>query len=201
MARQVVGLDLSGFDKLKKKLDGKFDKRFRKNVKIAQKRNGLIGAGAIKEAIHAGDVFAPNSPVTIGIKGSSRPLFGEAAGSGLVASITHIVPKWDLAFIGVIRSRSVTSKDGRKYDLLNVAFIMHEGASVKVTQKMRNFFAVMSREEPGKWFPLNPSTKVISIPGRPFLRIAIAEAVEKLYVRQWNEAIQASLSNRKMRPL
>lgn len=201
MAREVIGLKLQGFDKLKRKFDGKFVKRFRRNVKTAQKRNGLIGAGAIKEAIHAGNVFAPNSPITIGIKGSSKPLFGEAAGSGLVAAITQIVPKWDLAFIGVIRSRTATSKDGRRYDLLNVAFIVHEGAAVKVTQKMRNFFALMSREHPGKWFPLNPATKVINIPGRPFLKIAASEAVEKLYVRQWNEAIQASISNRKMRPI
>lgn len=197
MARQLVNLKLEGFDELQDKLDDKkFRKRLKKNVRIAQKRNALAAEGLIKRAIFEGKEFDANSAITIAIKGSNRPLVDTG---GLVASINHAVPKWDIAFIGVLKSRQQTGEDGRKYDLLNVAFIMHEGASIKVTQKMRNFFALMARENPGKWFPIKPGTKVITIPRRPFLEMAVTEGAEKLYRKQWNEAIQASLSNRKMR--
>lgn len=197
MARDVLGLKLKGFDKLKTKLDvKKFRKWLKRNVRTAQKRNALFAEGEIKSKIMGEGNYASNSVITIAIKGSSRPLVDT---SGLVASITHAVPKWDIAFIGVLKSVAKTSEDGRKYDLLNVAFILHEGATIKVTQKMRNFFAMMARENPGRWFPMNPGTKVIHIPRRPFLEPAESEAMEKIYVRQWNRAIQAALSGRKMR--
>lgn len=197
MAKDIVSLELKGFDKLKDRLDDeKFRRRLKTNVRKAQKRNALVAEGEIKRKIMAGRDLAANSKITVAIKGSTRPLVDTG---GLVASITHAVPKWDVAFIGVLKSRLEATDDGRQYDLLNVAFILHEGASIRVTKKMRNFFALMARRHPGKWFPMKPGTRVIHIPRRPFLEFAVSEKVEKMYVKMWNKAVQDAISGKTTR--
>lgn len=188
-------LVLEGFDEFKDRVDPKkFDKRIRRRVELATKKNALVAEGAIKRAINSGQ-FDRNSVITIAMKGSSRPLVDTGA---LVASINHDVPKWDVAFIGVLRSRKVPRKGkgkARAYDILNVAFVLHEGASIKVTPKMRRFFAAMARENPGQWFPIRKGTSVIQIPRRPFLEAAFEDSRLALkYRRNWEDAVQRALS-------
>ena len=192
---KTIGLKVKGFEQLKEKLDHKkFSKLLKRNVRKAQRRNSLAAEGEMKRRIDAGRSLAKNSPVTTAIKGSSRPLVD---GGDLKASITHVLARWDLAFIGVLRTKKVTDQNGRVRDLLNVAFVLHEGATIKVTQRMRNYFRFMSRLYPGKWFPIKASTQVIRIPPRPFLKFATTKVMEKKYTREWNKAIQSAVSGRK----
>lgn len=188
---KLIDLELKGFDELRDRLDDKkFEKRLKREVAKATKRNALVAEAYIKRGINRGARYEPNSVITIAIKGSSRPLVDTGA---LSASITSRV-KWDVAFIGVLRSTQRKSRDGNSYDLLNVAFVVHEGAAIRVTDKMRRFFALMARENPGRWFPIRPGTKIIRIPGRPFLEAALDDNAVKTYRRNWERAIQRALT-------
>lgn len=192
---KTIGLKVKGFEELRSKLDHKkFSKLLKRNVRKAQRRNSLAAEGEMKRRIDAGRSLAKNSPITVAIKGSSRPLVD---GGDLKASINHLLVRWDLAFIGVLRTKKVSDENGRTHDLLNIAFILHEGATIKVTQRMRNYFRFMARLYPGRWFPLKSSTQVIRIPPRPFLKFATTKKMEKKYTSEWNKAVQAAVSGRK----
>lgn len=191
----IVRITLKNFDKLADRLDPKkFKTRLKKHVKQASKLNGLAAEGEIKRVINAGGTYKANSAITIAIKGSDRPLVDSA---NLSMSINSRVPRWDVAFVGVLRSRMVQDKQtGRSYDLLNVAFVVHEGAQIKVTPKMRNFFKMMAKQNPGKWFPLRKGTTVITIPPRRFLEAAFDSKPKEIYVKNWIKAIEDALAAR-----
>jgi len=185
------GLELIGFEELQDILDpAKFTTRITRHVKRATSKNALVGVGMIKRAIDSGK-FASNKPMTSAIKGSSRPLVDSGQ---LKLAITKQVKTWYLANIGVIRSKTVTDAQGRSEDVLSIAKVLHEGATIAVTPKMRRYFALMSRKFPDQWFPLKADTTSITIPPRPFLLAAISDKAVLIYQTNWAAAVQKALN-------
>ncbi len=204
MARS--GLKLIGFDKLKDRLDPKkFEKRLKKHVGNATLKNGLIAEGKVKEAINKGKVKssgsgkksgARNADLTILLKGSDRPLVDSGQ---LVKSIASDVRRWDLVLIGVLRNRVVTDKRGQKVGVKVIARALHDGATFKVTDKMRRLFfwlAFGNDDTKGVVKPLSPKTKTIVVPPRPFMAAALTNRLIKRYTANWNKAVGKVLAGK-----
>lgn len=156
-------------------------KRFKaitdRQMHIAIKLSCLIVVAKIRETMTEGN-FDSNAPLTILIKGDSKPLIGYRAGAQLFGAVTHHVSGLE-GFVGVM-------KNDAEY---GVAVTVHEGAEIKVTDKMRGMFLALWQtsqgkmdpnkltgavrdlydQMPGKWMPLKKSTTDIIIPSRPFI--------------------------------
>jgi hypothetical protein len=173
-----------------------FEARLKKQVKKSMELIGLVAADAITSGIDArqpppgmdspGEY--PNRPRTIAMKKNNTPLVGEAPAS-LRASIDHEVVRWDEVIVGVLRRRTERGGDGKPDDVINIAAIVHEGATIAVTPKMRVYMASIG-------FPIDPSTTKIRIPGRPFLRSALKRDLMEEYKKIWGDATQAALAGR-----
>lgn len=189
-------LKMKGFDELQKILDpASFESRLVNKVKRATAKVGLDAEREIKEDIYTGK-FQRNAPVTTAIKGSARPLVNTGQ---LAKSINSKQSDWDRVDVGVLRKGRVRDPDSGRFkkgdnDILNVAAVLHFGATIKVTEKMRNFFAMMSRQKPGEFTPLRQSTKVIVIPPRPFLESAIKKSQLDRYENIWGKAIDEAIA-------
>jgi hypothetical protein len=125
---------------------------------------------------------APNAARTVFIKGSTKPLVDRGQ---LVQALTSQVQSYGRAEIGVSRMAREA----------NVARIVHEGAIVPVTGKMRRMFRALSDVSRGKrdpstlrgraaalyarqkkgWKPLKESTTELRIPPRPFIREVVED--------------------------
>lgn len=197
----MAGLLLRGFTALKKALSPtKFRKRFEDEIGKATKLNALLGEGAIKEGISKGTqdgiTMVANAAATKAMKGSSRPLVDSGE---LLKSVVGRATSWDAAVIGVLKSRSIKDKEtGETRNLLQVARILHNGATIGVTEAMRRYFFWMaSRYEKGeikrKWLPLSHKTKVIVVPPRPFLEFAVTKRMVDKYTRNWEDAMQRAI--------
>lgn len=170
-----------------------FTKDWQGLVKMAQKhpeilkRRGrkllsafaLVIKGKARKAIQT-EKTQTNAALTAELKGDNKPLVGPNA--DLFQSITHKVKGSESAFVGVFR------QDVENY---NTGVIVHEGAVIPVTKKMRAMFMVLANAtikndptglygrakelyKPGlKIKPLKKSTRQIIIPPRPFFKIAI----------------------------
>jgi hypothetical protein len=189
----AVGLQFKGFDKFKKKLDPKkFKRRMKKHIGKATGQNAPIAERAVKSAISRGRV-EPNTPnvgLTVAMKDSNKPLIDSGQ---LVKAITSEKKSWDVALVGILNNKTVSDRAGKKRQILTIARALHDGATVSVTDKMRRFFFWMAfaNESPfkGKVKPLKPSTKIIRIPARPFLKIAMAKRNIKKYTDRWQTAV------------
>jgi hypothetical protein len=184
----TVKLELKGFRELSDALAlPKFRRRFKKQVRKATRKNGLIAEGAIKQQIASGDGMKPNSPLTEALKGSSRPLVDTGE---LQKSITHKLTAFDEVIIGVLRRvQKRNPKTGKVDNLQDIAAILHNGATISVTPAMRRLFFALSNEIP-EVKPLSPKTTVIVIPARPFLLAAFSPKFVAKYRRNWEEAIE-----------
>lgn len=159
------------------------------NVAKAMKAIGLIAEDEIRKDINARK-FKPNAPLTIALKNNDTPLHGEPP-SVLVQSINSGLANWDEVHVGVLRERSVRGRDGKPDYLLSIAAAVHKGFTIKVTPRMRRYFAAIGH-------PLSPSTTRMRVPARPFLRSAIKKEMQRLYREQWDRAAQATLAGRRM---
>ena len=116
-------------------------------------RIGNYGASEVKKGIVSGapgdQKFAPNSPMTIARKGSSKPLIDKG---DLVGSITYQVIDADNVFVGVKKGKEI-----------NIAAVHEFGCTIQVTPKMRAYLHYQG-------IHLKASTQYIHIPARPFLR-------------------------------
>lgn len=189
----AVNLQLVNFKKLKRRLDSRsFRRRLRRNVRVMGKRIGLLAEAAIIEGLHRGQGgFKANKPSTAAIKGSSRVLVDSGQ---LAGSVNSKMENWYTVAIGVLKNRSVVDEQtGKQVDVKKIAAILYYGATIRVTAKMRRFFAAMHRQFPDKWKPLSPDTRVIVIPARPYLRLAMQPKMVRQYVKRWNEAIDLTL--------
>ena len=130
-------------------------------MRQAAARVGNYGASEVKKGIVSGSpggkTFKPNSPLTIARKGSSKPLIDKG---DLVGSITYQIIDSDNVFIGV-KKGAKRNKDGK--DLSEIAAVHEFGCTIKVTPKMRAYLHYQGVH-------LKPSTQMIYIPARPFLR-------------------------------
>lgn len=192
-------ITFKGMKKMEMALNSKqFNKIMRRNMRRATQLNGMVAQAAYRKAIQSG-VRPGNAALTQAIKGDDKPLVGT---SEMFNAITSKVVNDFTAFAGVLRS------DG----IYNIAVIVHEGASIPVTQKMRNMFYMLWQASIGRidsseltgrakelfeamqdWYPLKESTNFIVIPGRPWMRQANDNPELKRLVRNnWQQALKAS---------
>lgn len=192
-----MALKTEGFEELAKLLDpASFQARLISKVGKATARVGLDAEREIKEDI-AGGNFAKNSPITVAMKGSSRPLVDKG---DLLKAINSRVLKWDQAVVGVLRSKQKRDSGGRFKkgggdNILNIAAVLHEGATITVTDRMRRYIAALSRETNGQTKPLRASTRVIVIPRRPFLESSIKDSQLLRYKDMWEKAVDEALGD------
>lgn len=125
--------------------------------------------------------FKKNAILTELLKGSSMPLVDEA---DLLNSISaRHKSAWEF-HVGVIRE----DKAGN-----SIAFILHEGATRKVTPELRKFFRAQAAVTRGLVKPLRASTQEIRIPARPFLKYSFVDDSEPVKVMvewAWGDAIK-----------
>ena len=175
------GLTVVGFDLMEELLDPKkFEARLQRNVAKSMKTVGRLGADKIVEEINAGK-YKSNSPITIFFKESGRPLVDSG---NLTASITSKLDEWHTVMIGVLRNKVTPQKDGKGEYVFNIARWVHEGMTIKVTEKMRRWLAARIPN------PLRSSTKRLRIPKRPFLRAAVSKQMYAVYRKPWMKALE-----------
>lgn len=178
-----ISLTTKGFGRVERLLNRRgFNTRLQREVTKATKLNAIDVENETRKTIKGGKLAA-NRPMTVAIKGSSKPLIG--ADSVLFGSITHkIKMRGFAADVGVLRARKVDDTDIR-----NIAFILHEGATMPVTDKMRKLFASREREGISGWRALKHDTTELIIKPRPFLRVSFRRrALQQRIRRRWREA-------------
>ncbi len=182
-------LELEGFDVLKNVLNPvRFNSALRKNVRMANKRLALVGKDTLRQSIHSSKGWSEeNSPLTMALKdGRSKPLFhhGDLWGnvnSTLIGSFQFVV--------GTNR----VDKTGR----YNLAWILHEGATIDVTEPMRKYFRYLNAKTGGTVKPLAADTKTIIIPARKYMKRAFVD--NKKFIGmcafQWRQALDKSFKD------
>jgi hypothetical protein len=175
-----MGLTQTGQWRLWSKLlnPKRFQFKLQREVRRAMHANVQMGRAAVIRKIDSG-AFAPNSALTVALKGSSKPLVDKG---DLRRSIQGKVLSWKEGFIGVLRSSGKS----------NVAELLHEGGTIKVTPRMRNWFKGAAGKTGMK--PLAPATTTIRIPGRPFIKSALETgAFNILVIENFSRAVEAAL--------
>lgn len=119
-----------------------------------------------------------NSPLTIMVKGSSRPLVDRGDLRNSINWRTH--DQGDMVFggVGVLRTRK--TRNGKP--LFSVATALHEGFVVKVTPKVRAAVFAEMRKRRGKkiQFTGGGGSKSWKVKGRPFIKVPFKEAVPRI---------------------
>jgi len=156
---------------------------------------GKLGEKQIRKEIEKGR-FIRNAALTIAIKGTNEPLKGKGTGA-LFQGITSKVIGHRKVFVGVLRGYA-------KFDVVKA---IHEGKSIGVSDRMRSMFRILwlKTKSPnstkltgraadlwelydGPWYPLKGSTKVITLPRRPFIERAFRRReLRKLAKRMYKE--------------
>jgi hypothetical protein len=192
MAKKPV-FEIIGFRELKDKLDPvKFERRFVRHVKRATEKNAMIGRSKVVQNIYSGKGLRKLSDLTITLKLKGQAPGGSVrlVGSGLLVSSIHgEAVSWHEAHIGVLKNRPRGNKDA-----FMIANVLHNGAKIPVTNKMRRLFAFWARKYGTN--PLKASTKVIVLPKRPFLKVVLWKANIEIYKRNWDRAVQKSMSGK-----
>ena len=172
-----------------------------KEMALATRRAGKLAERKARQIIQEG-MLPFNADLTEHIKGSDKPLVD--TGTGIFQAITSSVVSDFEVFVGVLRR-------DRFYD---IAESLHEGVTIKVTDRMRGMFAVLwqaseGRRDPGTltgraaelwarrqggWLPLNAGTTVIKIPPRPFLEATFSSPeLKKQVKREWDRAVDRAI--------
>lgn len=181
----VCEMELEGFDIMERVLNpDRFMASLRKNVRLVNQKLALDGQDILRKAIHSAKEWAaPNSPATIVIKGSSKPLTDHGdlwgnAGHSLVGAFQFVVG---------------TNRVDRTGNY-NVSWILHQGATVTVTDAMRKFFRYLSAKTNGQVKPLGSQTRTIVIPGRPYMKRAFIDdhSFLRKCAEQWRDAVDRS---------
>jgi len=192
----------SGWKKIQIALDpSKHNATVEAHVSRATMLNAKLAQAKIRQVIQSGS-FAPNRPLTVALKGGSKPLTGTATAQ-LYNSVTTKRINATTSFAGVLRSAGVYS----------IARSIHDGISIKVTAKMRGLFYVLYLASQGRispdslqgrakelweqmsggWFPLKSSTSAIIIPARPFVKKAFSDGqLRKQAIGNWKQALAAA---------
>jgi hypothetical protein len=188
-----------GWKKLEQALaPGHAGKIIRKHMRRATMLNGKVAERQIRESIKSGR-YDGNAPLTTALKGGDKPLVGPTA--QMFGAITSRAITDLSVFIGILRTA----------DVYNIALAIHQGTAIKVTKKMRGLFFVLWlasngsidpstlsgraaelwEQMSGGWLPLKPGTKVITIPGRPFIKQAFADIRLRRKVKEnWQMALK-----------
>jgi hypothetical protein len=146
--------------------------------------------------------FDRNANLTTFIKGSSGTLrdSGQLMRSVAFRSISPF-----RAEVGVLKGDPSA----------NIAIIVHEGATIPVTAKMRGMFAALAdassgQRTPGRlrgrarelfdrrsegWKPLRPSTTAIRVPARPYMRRVVERPeLHRALAKNWLAAAAAAIA-------
>lgn len=194
MAKAKASLTLTGeWGPLEKLLNPRqFNARFEREIMKATRANGALVAKAIRDEIKSG-VPPANAALTKILKSpKNKPLIGKDA--ALWTSIGFEVINSFVVFAGVNK----TAKGKNEEELSNIGWILHEGATVPVTAKMRAFFWDLANKNPNI-FPLKASTTSIVIPARPFLKRAMKKiSVIKAVEGNWETAVSNALFDTKL---
>ena len=178
-----------------------------KAVTMATTRNALLVVKEIKRRIRAKE-YAPNSALTVALKGSSTPLIDNA---DLFRSIeAHLVSEFQ-SFVGVLRGTKNSDGD----DLVNIARILHDGIAIKMTPAMQRWIFAQLRvgsdggkrrtqfsprsgggNSPDVRFPYKGGKLkgYVVIPGRPFIKSVFEDEslIGKLR-NNWSKAVTTVL--------
>lgn len=189
----------------------RFLRALKKHVRKGTQRNAIVARKQVRQEIKAG-IPPRNAELTARLKSgggrkTTKPIVG-TPGADLWNAIAWSVEDWNFAFVGVKR----TSAE------FNVADIVHNGRTIRVTEKMRHMFRVLAWAsksqtvaphlegralelwEAGgrwktKWKPLKASTKVIIIPKRPYIRFAFQDPGLKRTVKEnWSRSVQNAIT-------
>lgn len=172
----------AGWGNLQKAWDGRrYQKRIRASMRKATMLVGKVAEKEMRQTIKDGGMAA-NADLTVAVKGSTKPLVDKG---NLFKAITSQYQRDYSVFVGVLQASG-------SYD---IAMTLHEGASIRVTPKMRGLFYVLWlasqgdippselegraaelwARKPSGWHPLKDTTSVIVIPGRPFVKMTFAK--------------------------
>ncbi len=115
-------------------------KKVTKACDIAVERAALVAVKLLRAEIQQG-TYERNADLTIAIKGSTKPLVDKGR---LFQSIGHQRIKRGTYFVGVLKSKATRmGKSEGGIDYLNIARIIHDGATIPVTAKMRAMFKAL----------------------------------------------------------
>jgi len=175
--------------RLEKTLDG-IQRKIEAAMRKATRKNALLLERHIKKGIQTskpagGKSLAPLHPLTIQLKGSSKPLVDNA---DMLNAITHkMVGKTD-AVVGLLRNVPKKGATGAAIGLVNLGWIHEHGWAIRVTPKMREYLA-------SQGMPLKATTTHIKIPARPFVRPVFEDKkVQREFVRIYKDAIESVLT-------
>jgi hypothetical protein len=183
-----------------------FGKRLVRNVRRATKLNALAAVKTMRQTIQNGS-FKANAPLTIALKGSSKPL---VADGDMFQSITTEALNDDQIFVGVTRKEA-------SFDVVS---IVHDGATITVTPAMRWMFMLLAKASSGQmdpsklegraaelfgkfqgWKPIGESTSAIVIPARPFATVTFSNPLlVKICRDNWEAAVLAAMYPPKKEP-
>ena len=143
-----------------------FDERLQKNCSVALMRAGVLLEGMIKDRIISGRDMAKLHGFTVEQKGSSKPLIDDG---DLLGSVGHRFVEKNAVFVGAHRKAA----DGTDVAELHER---EKGTRIKVTPKMRAYLHA-------RGFHLKPETKVLFIPGRPYIKPAYRDFKAKGHMK------------------
>lgn len=179
----------------------------------AHERVGLVFRRMTIQQITIDQPFAPNSPITVALKGSTTPLVGGGSaelgrslpggGSGgdLVGSITYRVEGWKAVVLGVKSPRLSRGSGRYLYEVL------HNGATwVPTDRQRRAMFQKLKRTGRVLRRVSGAAKGTWTIPPRPFLRVVFedpqfGDAVRDIYTQlvraAWVATKQAAAARRR----
>lgn len=185
MPQFSADLKLEGFEELSKGLNPtRFMAALRSTMRKHNKKSALLlKARLVKELTNSKRRgYAANAYATTVFKSGKRKRSSPLLDTGVLRSNCGF--KMDGPFGFVV---GTTRKSRKGVDL---AAVLHEGARIAVTEKMRRVWFAMAIETGGRVKPLKTSTTHIIIPPRPFLKNALIEdkSVGLLVVNGWKQA-------------
>jgi len=179
-------LDLQGYETFLQMLKkGDYNRIFRMKLRRINKRLAVMGVARLRQEINGGQ-FAPNSPLTVYLKKSSRPLVNHA---DLLNSVAGKVGSNLYSFTVGVKRRTPSGK--------NLAHMLETGFTIKVTPKMRKLFWAWARESGGRFKGLKASTTHIRVPPRPFMKQAFFEdkAFQLVVQEHWKQAVHETFKH------
>lgn len=126
----MAGLVLIGdWKKFESRLDARARARVLRASDMGTRRAALYLTGQVRKEIQSGS-FKPDSPMTIALKGSTKPLIDKGR---LYQSITNQRVRRAVYFIGI-------NMQNQAY---NIGKVLHDGVTIKVTARMRRMFTLL----------------------------------------------------------
>jgi hypothetical protein len=194
--KKMVSFHLTGFKELAAAMDpAAFEAAIKPHIGRATALNAKVAEAKVRQVIRS-NVSPRNAALTQAVKSASKSLIDSSA---LFASVTSKQTNEYNAFVGTLRTDKA----------FKVAKMVHDGATVDVTPKMRGLFFRLWRasndakaadslrgraaalfERYQGWLPLAPTTTQIQIPARPYIELAFDADLVKTCAQNWNNGLQ-----------